>query len=45
MAPALLCRESYSRDLTAKCALCDSSLDAAFRLAPKPQILEVLEYL
>ena len=43
-AAALLCKEEYARDVAAGCLRCDASLDAAFRLAPKQQIFEVLGY-
>jgi hypothetical protein len=41
---ARLCREEYSRDMNAVCLRCSASFDAAFPLAPKPQIFEVLGY-
>jgi len=39
-----LCKEEYSRDPSARCARCVASIDPAFPLAPKEQILDVLGY-
>jgi hypothetical protein len=41
---AHLCNEDYSHDLAARCPRCDASLDAAFLLAPKQRIFDVLGY-
>jgi hypothetical protein len=39
-----LCKEEYSLDLAAGCPRCDASIDAAFPLAPKQHILDILGY-
>ncbi len=41
---AVLCREEYLTDPHARCARCECSVDAAFPLAPKERILDILGY-
>jgi hypothetical protein len=41
---AVLCKEKYLTNPTARCARCDASASSIFPLAPKQRIVDILGY-